>query len=41
MRLAADWGFVEQIPRMRFLKPQQKLSTFVSAEHFAAMLEAC
>ncbi len=41
MRLASDWGYVEKIPRMRFLKPQQKLPTFVSAEHFAAMLEAC
>ena len=26
---------------MRFLKPEQKLPTFVTPEHFAAMLEAC
>ncbi len=41
LRLAADWGFVEKVPRMRFLKPEQKLPTFVSPEQFAAMLEAC
>ena len=41
MRLAADWGYVEKVPRMRFLKPVQKLPTFVPPEHFAAMLDAC
>lgn len=41
LRLAVDWGFIEKVPRMRFLKPQQKLPTFVSPEHFAAMFQAC
>ena len=41
MRLAADWGYVEKVPRMRFLKPQQKLPTYVTPEHFAAMFQAC
>ncbi len=41
LRLAADWGFIEKVPRMRFLKPQQKLPTFVSPEHFSAMFQAC
>ena len=41
LRLAMDWGFIEKTPRMRFLKPEQKLPTFVSPEHFVAILEAC
>ena len=41
LRLAADWGFVDKVPRMRFLKPEQKLPTFVPPEHFAAILRAC
>lgn len=41
LRLAADWGFIEKVPRMRFLKPQQKLPTFTTPEHFAAMFKAC
>ena len=41
LRLAADWGFIDKVPRMRFLKPQQKLPTFTTPEHFAAMFQAC
>ncbi len=41
LRLAVDWGFSERVPRMRFLKPLQKLPTFVSPDHFAAMFKAC
>lgn len=41
LRLAADWGYVDKVPRMRFLKPQQKLPTFVTPEHFTAILSAC
>ncbi len=41
LRLAVDWGFTERVPRMRFLKLQQKLPTFVSPEHFSAMFKAC
>lgn len=41
LRLAADWGFIDKVPRMRFLKPQQKLPTYVTPEHFAAMFQAC
>ncbi len=41
LRLAVDWGFSERVPRIRFLKPLQKLPTFVSPDHFAAMFQAC
>lgn len=41
LRLAVDWGFSERVPRIRFLKPLQKLPTFVSPDHFAAMFKAC
>ena len=41
LRLAADWGFIEKVPRVRFLKLQQKLPTFVPPEHFSAMYQAC
>jgi len=41
LRLAVDWGFTERVPRIRFLKPLQKLPTFVSPDHFAAMFQAC
>ena len=41
LRLAADWGFIEKVPRVRFLKLQQKLLTFVPPEHFSAMYQAC
>ena len=41
LRLAKDWKFIEQIPRLRFEKPQQKLPTFTTPEHFGAMFQAC
>lgn len=41
LRLAVDWGFSERVPRFRFLKPLQKLPTFVPPEHFSAMFKAC
>ncbi len=41
LRLAVDWGFAERVPRIRFLKPLQKLPTFVSPDHFSAMFKAC
>jgi integrase len=41
LRLAADWGYIEKVPRMRFLKPQQKLPTYMTPEHFAAIYKAC
>lgn len=41
LRLAADWGFIEKVPRVRFLKLPQKLPTFVPPEHFSAMYQAC
>ena len=41
LRLAVDWGFIDKVARMRFLKLQQKLPTFVSPEHFAAIFKAC
>jgi integrase len=41
MRLALDWGFIDKVPRMRFLKPQKKLPTYVTPEDFAAIYQAC
>lgn len=40
MRLAADWGYIEKVPRVRFLKMPEKLPTFVPPEHLAAMVHA-
>jgi integrase len=36
-----DWGYIQKVPRFRFLKPPEKLPTFVPPEHFAAMIHAC
>lgn len=41
MRLALDWGFIDKVPRMRFLKPQKKLPTYVTPDDFAAIYQAC
>jgi len=41
LNLAADWNYLNKVPRMRSLKPKEKLPTFVTPEHFAAMVEAC
>jgi len=41
LRLAKDWKFIEEVPRIRFLKPMQKIPTYVPAEHFTAIYQAC
>ena len=37
MRVAQDWGYVANVPKLRFLKTNTKLPTYVSAKHFAAI----
>lgn len=41
LRLAYDWKYITEVPRIRFLKPLDKLPTFVTPEHFAAIYSAC
>ena len=36
LRLAVDWGFTKRVPRMRFLKLQQKLPTFANCHELHA-----
>lgn len=41
LRVAHDWGFVAKVPKIRFLKTPQKLPTYMTPEHFAAVYQAC
>jgi integrase len=41
LRLAKDWKYITEVPRIRFLKTLQKQPTFVPADHFTAIYKAC
>ncbi|HUT13606.1 MAG TPA: tyrosine-type recombinase/integrase [Thermoguttaceae bacterium] len=41
LRVANEWGYLPVVPRFRMLKEPQKLPTYVTPEHFAAIYEAC
>lgn len=41
LRLAVDWKYLAKEPRIRFLKAHEKLPTYISSEHFAAIYHAC
>jgi len=34
LRVAHDWGYLPELPRIRMVKEPQKLPTYVTAEHF-------
>lgn len=41
LRIAHDWGYLAQMPRVRMVKEPQKLVRYVIPEHFAAVYGAC
>ncbi len=40
LSVAHDWGMLDRVPKICFLKLPQKLKTFVPQEHFAAIYTA-
>lgn len=40
LRIAHDWKYLPQPPKVRMLKEPQKLVTYVTPEHFAAIYQA-
>ncbi len=41
LNIAHEWGLIARVPRIRFLKQPQRLPTYMSPEHFAAVYTAC
>ena len=41
LNIAREWGLIVSVPRIHFLKQPQKLPTYVTPEHFAAIYQAC
>lgn len=41
LRTAAEWGELERVPRIRFLKEPKRLPTYVPPDHFSAIYSAC
>jgi integrase len=41
LRVAADWGYLARVPKIRMEKAPQRLPRYVTAEHFAAIYKAC
>jgi integrase len=41
LRIAHDWGYLPQMPKIRMVKGHEKAFRFVTPEHFAAIYEAC
>ncbi len=41
LRIAHDWGYLPNVPKIRMLKEPQKLARYVTADHFAALYKAC
>jgi len=41
LRLAFEWSYLAQLPRVRMQKAPTKLATYVTGEHFAAIYQAC
>ncbi len=41
LRIAHEWGYLPKVPKIRMLKEPQKLVRYVTAEHFAALYNAC
>lgn len=41
LNVAVEWGWLQKVPKIRFLKLAKKLPTFVPADHFTAIYKAC
>ena len=41
LRVAHDWKYLPELPRVRMLKEPQKLAQYVTPDHFAAIYHAC
>ena len=41
LRIAHEWGHLPKVPRLRMVKEPQKLISYVTPEHFAAIYAAC
>ena len=41
LKVAAEWGYLPKVPKIRMVKEPKKLARFVTPEHFAAMYKAC
>jgi integrase len=41
LRLAHDWKYLPEMPKVKMLREPRKLPTFVSPEDFAAVYQAC
>ena len=41
LRIAADWGYLVAVPKIRMVREPKKLATYMPEEHFAAIYRAC
>ena len=41
LRVATEWKYLPEMPKIRMLKEPVKLATYVTPEHFAAIYQAC
>ena len=41
LRIAHEWGYLPNVPKIRMLKEPKKLARYVTADHFAALYKAC
>jgi integrase len=41
LRAAAEWGYIEKAPKVKFLDEFHELPRYVTPEHFAAIFKAC
>jgi integrase len=40
-RVAREWGYLKEVPKIRMEKVPKKLPTYVTGDHFAAIYRAC
>jgi integrase len=41
LRVAKDWGYLQEIPKVRMLREAVKIPRYVTPAHFAAVYQAC
>jgi integrase len=41
LRVAKEWGYLPEVPKVRMEKAPKKLPTYVTGDHFAAIYAAC
>jgi integrase len=41
LRIAHEWKYLPEVPKVRMLKEPGKLPRFITADHFAALYQAC